>query len=841
MIKSIFGKSVSLFIAVALLFSIVSTQSFAASQDVVSSFTDSGAVLVNPYEGFAPRASGGPYAQPHSLVFNYVTWKSLEPTKGVYDFATFEKVNKFSYWKGQNVKFIFRLIADDPDDTLAHQDIPSWLYNETKDGTTYSNDYGKGYSPNYANKTYIEAHKRLVQALAARYDGDPFIAQIEIGSVGHWGEWHTYKGSDSVVPFPTIDVADQYVQHYVDAFHSTPLSMRRPTPVAVKNNLGLFCDMIANSSQVYDWFLNWTTSGYTWWLTGEKMPAMPNYYKTVMTGGESMISFATNLNDTNRASTMQQIKDLRLSYWKTQDTAYTSLGTTITDRIADLKNLIGYRFLVSTSTVASEVTAGSSLKVSFTMKNSGAAPFYRDWPVQLSLVDSAGKVLASKKTALDIRTVFGQQGTVSDTLAVPAGVAAGKYQVSVSIIDPATGLSGVKLANSKTLSDGSAIIGNASVVAAAPVPTPTPTPAPTPAPTPVPSPTATPVPTATTSPSPSPTSASVPTKIVMNNPDTLNIGVTTQLKADVLDQYGKVMANEAKQWVLSSAYTGVSVDGSTGAVKVLATAKAGTITVGVKSASNLAIYVRKTMTLVVPAATPAPTPTPTPTPAPTPVPTPAPTPVPTPAPTPAPVPAPAPAPVSVPTQVILNSPAQLTLKTTVSTIALSADILDQNGIVMPNEQKLWVLANAYAGVSIDASTGLLTLQPAAQEGDIVLGVKCAKDNSVYIRKTITLAAAPVQAPSVRTTIVMNHPANVTIGTKKTTVQLSADIRDQYGAAMPNEAELWVLSESYTGVSIDSATGLLTLQSTTSPGTLTVGVKSVADPSIYVRETVELVK
>ena len=49
-------------------------------------------VLVNPYMGPAPRAYTNPNVS-SSLVFNYVSWKDLEPVKGVIDFTSFETKN----------------------------------------------------------------------------------------------------------------------------------------------------------------------------------------------------------------------------------------------------------------------------------------------------------------------------------------------------------------------------------------------------------------------------------------------------------------------------------------------------------------------------------------------------------------------------------------------------------------------------------------------------------------------------------------------------------------------------------------------------------------------------
>ncbi len=79
-----------------------------------------------------------------------------------------------------------------------HRDIPDWLYEKTKDGKDYDISYGKGYSPNYANRVFTEAHAKAVAALGKRFGQDTFFSYVELGSLGHWGEWHIKTGEGLV-------------------------------------------------------------------------------------------------------------------------------------------------------------------------------------------------------------------------------------------------------------------------------------------------------------------------------------------------------------------------------------------------------------------------------------------------------------------------------------------------------------------------------------------------------------------------------------------------------------------------------------------------------------------
>ena len=157
--------------------------------------------VTNPLKGFA--VWGENHRQDPWISFAYVPvyWNLLEPEEGVYDFAALEGRCSFKEWKKDNVRLILRVIADSPSDQ-SHMDIPKWLYEKMDGaGTWYDTGYGKGFSPDYENPVFQEAHQALLAALGARYKEDPQVAFIQLGSLGHWGEWHVNYG-EGIPPLP---------------------------------------------------------------------------------------------------------------------------------------------------------------------------------------------------------------------------------------------------------------------------------------------------------------------------------------------------------------------------------------------------------------------------------------------------------------------------------------------------------------------------------------------------------------------------------------------------------------------------------------------------------------
>ncbi|WP_138494567.1 DUF4832 domain-containing protein [Paenibacillus pinistramenti] len=407
---------------------------------------ETGDVLYNPYIGFAADArEPEEVKQKVTLVHANLTWKDLEPEEGVYDFSAIEENFNFEYWKSYGARIILRVVLDYPGEE-SHMDIPDWLYEKIGEkGTWYDNDYGKGFSPDYTSTTLIAEHKKLIAALADRYNNDPFVAFIQLGSVGHWGEWHTMDSEPGYIPFPKRQVTDQYVAPYVQYFTNKQLLMRRPMQAAAKYGMGLFNDAFGKHDSTIDGFLNWYTNGYTSWLTQEQEPAMPDFWKTAPSGGE-FSGWEQFMQNSALTETLAQAKSTHVS-WLGPDAPWNAeQGGALQANIDKFLKTIGYRFVIQKAVYEKERKPGETLHVRMITVNRGVAPFYFKWPLELSLADAQGNVKASVRSSTDIRKWLPGSSTTTVYLTVPKGLPAGTYTVQAAILDPDTGQPGVNLA-----------------------------------------------------------------------------------------------------------------------------------------------------------------------------------------------------------------------------------------------------------------------------------------------------------------------------------------------------------------------------------------------------------
>ena len=397
-------------------------------------------VLFNPYSGFVPRVDAEPELADNMLYFDYLLWRDIEPSEGFIDIQHIQSLIQRDAASNKNAKAIIRVALDYPMEK-DHIDLPDWVYDAIQgDGVHYNNDFGKGFSPNYENKVLIALHRNMIKSLSEALQVYDIIALVELGSVGHWGEWHIHSDVNKKMRFPQAAVYNQYIQPYIDNFPNTFLSIRRPLSLPKKEGFALYHDSIGDYTQTYDYFLNWVKNGYTWWLNGEQLPAMPEYWESGPSGGESTVGWRTMLSDENYDSIRAEIKDLHLTYWKTS-TRFIK-DEKLQERFESLQKLIGYRYVIRDVSLF-ENNKNRTLTAS--IENTGVAPFYLDWHFAVSLVDKNNHVRYEKLIdGMPASIMPGKTMRVNFPSDFPATLEAGEYRICISVVDPKTGLPSIK-------------------------------------------------------------------------------------------------------------------------------------------------------------------------------------------------------------------------------------------------------------------------------------------------------------------------------------------------------------------------------------------------------------
>lgn len=365
----------------------------------------------NPMMGFAPNADYAEAVGDNTLVYMDVTWRELEPEEGVFAFDAVASDNFLADWKAQGKKVVFRFVCDKPGKE-AHMDIPDWLYEKTGDGTFYDCSYGKGYSPDYTNPMFIAYHKKAIEALGAEYGQDSFFCFVELGSLGHWGEWHVNYAA-GIKRFPAVEICRQYVEPYVTAFPNAKLLMRRPFSFVTEYGLGVFNDMAGEPDATEEW-LDWIYNGGIYEAASVPMvlQACEDVWLNAPVGGEFTSSLSMEeILVTEQMRTVELLQESHMTFVGPMCPIACKEEQDYPEAVAEVLKNVGYRYGVTSARILHDKLFGS-VTVDIRMKNFGVAPMYFSWPVCVYFLDEQGKVLERQELDIDL-TGLGQNQTVS--------------------------------------------------------------------------------------------------------------------------------------------------------------------------------------------------------------------------------------------------------------------------------------------------------------------------------------------------------------------------------------------------------------------------------------------
>ena len=427
----------------------------------------------------------------YDLAYLQITWADLETSREKYDWNNVESRYHISFWESNGVNFVIRFIMDNPapltgsraDETYAEvvdkafieskglvsdgkvtadtvkaliatgnyrMDIPEWLLaklcNEVLEGTidnagTFYNwpsvDVlgGAGFSPNYDADTLIKYHAQCIQAIAKKFDGS--AAYIEMGSIGHWGEMHTWPEEGSFEDYefgsgeyPSAESEARYAKAYTKYFKKTKVGVRSTRDFSVKGNFGMYNDGFGDET-LTDSFLADTMK-------------LSDYWKKNFSGGEfaygSVVSYVHN--DTIM-KTLEYLRDSHTSWMGPCSPCDIEKGSAddsiYRGNIEYLQTQIGYRFRVVKAKQVKSAKAGSTIKVKLTVANEGIAPAYSDYSIAVALLPtdatSADKNFGIGTKAFKATKLMPGSRT---TITVPVTVskdAKGKYTLAVYVID----------------------------------------------------------------------------------------------------------------------------------------------------------------------------------------------------------------------------------------------------------------------------------------------------------------------------------------------------------------------------------------------------------------------
>lgn len=401
----------------------------------------------NPLKGYRDYKEGG-YGL---LVRKYIPWNEIETGAADSVDRIIAHTNRITEIKGRrfedlNVKLVPRVYLD-------------W------DGTPGTPDKPKQHWPadlqtfDYDSPDFQERLRALIAKMGEAWDKDPRIFAIQMGLIGKWGEQHS--------PAPTAAQRRLLADAFRKAFKNKPVLVRNVDPEFVEAGFGIYFDTFATITREPP---EGPRNQFPW----QAAHVHPDLWKRAPIEGEVEYHWQKDRESAKPEQTfgrtpdetmtvpayrrymIDKIRRYHASYLGWIDD-YDDKRPDVVEGAGEIQKAFGYRFVIDSLGYPIEVQPGGRLIIKLTVRNTGSAPFYLDWPVAAALIDPATRqpVWTSPLDGIDIRKWLPGEDWDSATFAYRQAAAAnsvtgkadlpddlepGDYLLALAILDREGGM-----------------------------------------------------------------------------------------------------------------------------------------------------------------------------------------------------------------------------------------------------------------------------------------------------------------------------------------------------------------------------------------------------------------
>ncbi len=374
---------------------------------------DDGRALINPQMGWTmhfysnvPSNYGSKLAPNDSLewfegcstVYLRLPWAYLEPEEGVFNWAIVD--TPAQRWIAKGKKIAFRFTTSE---NWMEYATPKWVFDAGAESIRYT--WGKGPDPSgsavdpvFDDPIYLEKLDKFLAAAGKRYNGNPNVAFIDVGTYGMWGEGHSSLGVwdnskfSRMTPERTLEVVKTHVDLHKKYFPDVLLCISDDvagaeaqgadfpeTDYAFSQGVSLRDDSILVQPAPRSWFH--AEMAQKFW------PTLPIILEHEHYGGSK------SRGAWDDAKLIESVEAYHASYmsihWFPEIEWEGSK-----DAIRAINKRLGYRLLPSRVEYPKNVKIGEFFDVAWTLQNEGVAPCYPGGFVALTLKDDEGGIVS---------------------------------------------------------------------------------------------------------------------------------------------------------------------------------------------------------------------------------------------------------------------------------------------------------------------------------------------------------------------------------------------------------------------------------------------------------------
>ena len=405
--------------------------------------------LNNPLKGFRYGKSDiGKYPY-DAIARTYIKWNELERDAGDgLDRILTVSNQKWSGLANHNAKVIPRVYLD-------------W---DSNPGNEYwPNDMQDG---DYTSDQFKQRLEDLIIKLGKAWDNDSRVAWIHMGIIGYWGEHHH--------PAPNEWQQELLGDLFTEAFQNKKVLVRRPFETFENYEFGWYWDSFAHWDQINTQAASMLEECPERWKTepieGEVAYNWGNY--TIQPGSNPS---ATLKEPGHREWLLNYIRKLHCTGlgWVSD---YDQYNSDVRAGAEEVQKAFGYRYILKEVTYPKIIQPDQPFSVSFDVENTGSAPFYYDWPIELRLLDPVTHAVRWRKvfSKVDIRDwmpgeawnegtqtydVPALQKSNSGSFIIDQSFPTGKYILALAVLDPAGMEPSLRFATAQYFTGGNHPIG----------------------------------------------------------------------------------------------------------------------------------------------------------------------------------------------------------------------------------------------------------------------------------------------------------------------------------------------------------------------------------------------
>ena len=420
------------------------TVALATAQELSTLHPAESGPVQNPLKGFRPD-SGDRIFSP--VVRHYIKWSDLETCDADSPARLTAYINKVAAALPRgNAKLVPRVYLD---------------WNGTRDILGKPLQYWPGDMNrfDYQSPVFIARLRRLIQRMGAAWNQDPRIGFVQMGMIGYWGEMHN--------PAPWGALRQLLTEEFARAFPDKPVLVRVAQEPFMRAGFGIYYDTFGYHGREPERYAS-PPDGQVppWALTHEYR----HQWQRAPIEGEVEYNWQKKKPEARASETFGQSPNETLKvdrYRRYMADMFRKYLVSYMGWIANfdpgdpevvrgagvLNEVMGYR-LVVTSFAWTPQPRGA-LRVRFSVRNDGSAPFYQRWPVAAALLDPRTHAVKWQgDLKADIRRWLpgddwdpqsqqwktpAERYEVDETIPLPANLSEGDYVVALAILDPQGG------------------------------------------------------------------------------------------------------------------------------------------------------------------------------------------------------------------------------------------------------------------------------------------------------------------------------------------------------------------------------------------------------------------